>query len=186
MIWIERYRWAAFIRVYEFGNSSCSSGSSSSSSSISSGVCQNRNLLISGICSSWSSDSGTSVIISLSVRDTYVYLTNYKKCRTYNSLQFLFFTFFCQINSFVVTAYRNRAFIVCPSTGISDSNVYTNETGKRQMILMMMMMIPRNKRKILKRNSRIHKLWWIQLIYTDRSRSFGSVYVTKRSKRVKQ
>jgi hypothetical protein len=38
MIWIERYRWAEFIRVYEFGNSSwefssCSSGSSSSSSS---------------------------------------------------------------------------------------------------------------------------------------------------------
>jgi hypothetical protein len=93
------------------------------------------------------------------IRARYVYLTNYKKCRTYNSLQVLFFTFFfCQINSFVVTACRNRAFIVCPSTGISDSNVYTNETGKRQMILMMMMMTPRNKRKILKRNSRIHKL----------------------------
>jgi hypothetical protein len=83
------------------------------------------------------------VIISLSVRDTYNYL---------------FFRFFCPINSFVVTACRNRAFIVCPSTGISDSNVYTNETGKRQMILMMMMMTPRNKRKILKRHSRIHKL----------------------------
>jgi hypothetical protein len=42
--------------------------------------------------------------------------------------------FFGQINSFVVTACRNRAFIVSPSTDISDSNVYTNETGKRQMI----------------------------------------------------
>jgi hypothetical protein len=39
--------------------------------------------------------------------------------------------FFCQINSFVVTGYRIRALIVCPSTGISDSNVYTNETGIR-------------------------------------------------------
>jgi hypothetical protein len=63
---------------------------------------------------------------------------------------------FC--DSFVVTACRNRAFIVCLSTGMSDSNVYTNETGKRQMILMIMMMTLRNKRKILKRNSRIHKL----------------------------
>jgi hypothetical protein len=87
------------------------------------------------------------------IRARYVYLTNYKKCRTYDYLHFLFFTFFCQINSFVVTACRNRAFIVCPSTGISDSNVYTNETGKRQMILMTMMSTSRNKRKILKRNS---------------------------------
>jgi hypothetical protein len=90
------------------------------------------------------------------IRVRYVYLTNYKKCRTYNSLLLFFTFFFCQINSFVVTACRNRAFIVCPSTGISDFNVYTNETGKRQMILMMMTL--RNKRKILKRNSRIHKL----------------------------
>ncbi|KAH0815572.1 hypothetical protein GEV33_007220 [Tenebrio molitor] len=42
--------------------------------------------------------------------------------------------------------------------GISDSNVYTNETDKRQMILMMMMMTLRNNRKLFKRNSRIHKL----------------------------
>jgi hypothetical protein len=133
----------------------------------SSGVCQNRNSLISGICSSWSSDSGTSVIGSLSVRDTYIQLItkNVEHTTLYN---------FCSL------------FIVCPSTGISDSNMYTNETGKRHMILMIMMMTLRNKRKILKRNSRIHKLWWIQLIYTDRSRTFGSVYVTKRSKRVKQ
>jgi hypothetical protein len=50
--------------------------------------------------------------------------------RTFNSLQFLFFTFFF-VRS-IVTACRNRAYIVCPSTGISDSNVYTNETGMKQ------------------------------------------------------
>jgi hypothetical protein len=33
---------------------------------------------------------------------------------------FVLCLFFCQINSFVVTACRNRAFIVCAPTGISD------------------------------------------------------------------
>jgi hypothetical protein len=41
-------------------------------------------------------------------RARYVSLSYYRKCRAYNSLHFLFFMFFCQINSFVVTACRNR------------------------------------------------------------------------------
>jgi hypothetical protein len=45
-------------------------------------------------------------------RARYLYLSYYRKCRAYNSLHFLFFLFFCQINSFVVTAYRNREFLL--------------------------------------------------------------------------
>jgi hypothetical protein len=44
------------------------------------------------------------------IRARYVYLSYYRKCRAYNSLHFLLFMFFCQINSFVVTACRNREF----------------------------------------------------------------------------
>jgi uncharacterized sodium:solute symporter family permease YidK len=45
------------------------------------------------------------------IRARYVYLSYYRKCRGYNSLHILFFMFFfCQINSFVVTACRNREF----------------------------------------------------------------------------
>jgi hypothetical protein len=44
------------------------------------------------------------------IRARYLYLSYYRKCRACNSLHFLFSMFFCQINSFVVTAYRNREF----------------------------------------------------------------------------
>jgi hypothetical protein len=46
------------------------------------------------------------------IRARYVYLSNYKKCRACNSLHFLLFMFFCQINSFVVTASINREFLL--------------------------------------------------------------------------
>jgi hypothetical protein len=44
-------------------------------------------------------------------RARYLYLSYYRKCRACNSLHFLFF-FFCQINSFEVTACRNREFLL--------------------------------------------------------------------------
>jgi hypothetical protein len=46
------------------------------------------------------------------IRARYLYLSYYIKCRACNSLHFLFFMFFCQINSFVVTACRNREFLL--------------------------------------------------------------------------
>jgi hypothetical protein len=46
------------------------------------------------------------------IRARYVYLSYYKKCRACNSLHFLLFMLFCQINSFVVTACRNREFLL--------------------------------------------------------------------------
>jgi hypothetical protein len=45
-------------------------------------------------------------------RARYLYLSYYRKCRACYSLHFLFFMFFCQINSFVVTACRNREFLL--------------------------------------------------------------------------
>jgi hypothetical protein len=44
------------------------------------------------------------------IRARYVYLSYYY--RAYNSLHFLFFMFFCQINSFVVTECRIREFLL--------------------------------------------------------------------------
>jgi hypothetical protein len=41
------------------------------------------------------------------IRARYFYQSYYRKCRACNSLHFFFFMFFCQINSFVVTACRN-------------------------------------------------------------------------------
>jgi hypothetical protein len=46
------------------------------------------------------------------IRARYVYLSYYIKCRAYNSLHFLLFMFFCQINSFLITACRNREFLL--------------------------------------------------------------------------
>jgi hypothetical protein len=46
------------------------------------------------------------------IRARYVYLSYYKKYRAYNSLHVLLFMFFCQINSFVVTACTNREFLL--------------------------------------------------------------------------
>jgi hypothetical protein len=46
------------------------------------------------------------------IRERYLYLSSYRKCRACYSLHFLFFMFFCQINSFVVTACRNREFVL--------------------------------------------------------------------------
>jgi hypothetical protein len=46
------------------------------------------------------------------IRARYLYLSYYRKCRACNSLHFLLFMFFCQINSFVVTACRNREFVL--------------------------------------------------------------------------
>jgi hypothetical protein len=46
------------------------------------------------------------------IRARYLYLSYYRKCRACNSLHFLFFMFFCQINSLVVTACRNREFLL--------------------------------------------------------------------------
>jgi hypothetical protein len=46
------------------------------------------------------------------IRAKYVYLSYYRKCRAYNSIHFLLFMFFCQINNFVVTACRNREFLL--------------------------------------------------------------------------
>jgi hypothetical protein len=46
------------------------------------------------------------------IRAKYLYLSYYRKCRACNSLHFLLFMFFCQINSFVVTACRNREFLL--------------------------------------------------------------------------
>jgi hypothetical protein len=46
------------------------------------------------------------------IRARYLYLSCYRKCRACNSLHFLLFMFFCQINSFVVIACRNRKFLL--------------------------------------------------------------------------
>jgi hypothetical protein len=46
------------------------------------------------------------------IRARYLYLSYYRKCRACNSLHFLSFIFFCQINSFVVTACRIREFLL--------------------------------------------------------------------------
>jgi hypothetical protein len=46
------------------------------------------------------------------IRARYLYLSYYRKCRACNYIHFLFFMFFCQINSFVVTACRNREFLL--------------------------------------------------------------------------
>jgi hypothetical protein len=46
------------------------------------------------------------------IRARYLYRSCYRKCRACNSLHFLFFMFFCQINSFVVTACRNQKFLL--------------------------------------------------------------------------
>jgi hypothetical protein len=67
------------------------------------------------------------------IRARYVYLSYYKKCRTYNSLHFLLFMFFCQINSFVVTACRNREFLLflyCNAL-LDESSLWTGERGHK-------------------------------------------------------
>jgi hypothetical protein len=46
------------------------------------------------------------------IRARCLYLSYCRKCRACNSLHFLFFMFFCQINSLVVTACRNREFLL--------------------------------------------------------------------------
>jgi hypothetical protein len=46
------------------------------------------------------------------IRARYLDLSHNVKYRARNSLHFLFFMFFCRINSFVVTACRNREFLL--------------------------------------------------------------------------